>query len=156
MSRIVIRFKHPSDALYTFELDKTPQIGKEPKAVEPFTLAQAQVQGPPRTSGETLFAALEANKEVAEAFDFVLGQETLVPVYLEIAKGAESTDAFPWEYLFSNAQRFLALSKFWPIARSLYSANLQDSRARELTIISGRPQIRVLAVFGAGDDWEWE
>src|SRR5260221_13857306 len=156
MSRIVIRFERFSNAACTFRLDKTPEVGIVPTIVESFPLTQARVQGPPRTSGETLFAALENNKDVSEAFDFVFGQETLVPVYLEMAKGAESSDAFPWEYLFSNTQRFLALSEFWPIARSLYSANLQEVPVRELTVRAGRPQIGVVVVLGAGDDWEWE
>jgi len=156
MSRIVIRFERTSNSLCTFRLEKTPDIESAPTIAEPFPLTQALVQGPPRTSGETLFAALKNNQDVREAFDFVLKQETLVPVYLEMAKGAESADVFPWEYLFSNKQRFLALSQFWPIARSLYSASLQGIPFRELTITEGRPQIRVLAVFGAGDDWKWE
>jgi CHAT domain-containing protein len=156
MSRVAIRFERFSNTPSTFRLHQTPQVRSEPTIVEPFRLTQAQVQGPPRTSGETLFAALGNNKDVSEAFDFVFGQETLVPVYLEMAKGAESADAFPWEYLFSNTQRFLALSEFWPIARSLYSASLPNVTFRELTITAGRPQIRVLVVLGAGDDWEWE
>jgi hypothetical protein len=156
MSRVAIRFERFSNGPCTFRLHQTPQVGSEPTIFEPFPLTQAQVQGPPRTSGETLFASLENNDDVSKAFDFVLAQETLVPVYLEMAKGAESVDAFPWEYLFSNTQRFLALSKFWPIARSLYSASLPNVTFRELTIRAGQPQIRILAVFGAGDDWKWE
>jgi len=110
----------------------------------------------PRGAGERLFAALRNNQDVSGAFDFVLAQANLVPVYLEMAKGAESADAFPWEFLFSDTQRFLALSKFWPIARSLHSATLPKVTFRELTMVNGRPQIRVLVVLGAGNDWKWE
>jgi hypothetical protein len=156
MSRIAIRFERFSNAPCTFRLYQTPQLGVEPSVVQPFPLTQAQAQGAPRTAGETLFAALMNNQDVSEAFDFVLELENLIPVYLEMAHGAQSADAFPWEFLFSDTQRFLALSEFWPIARSLYSANLPKVTFRELTVVANRPQIRVLVVLGAGNDWEWE
>jgi hypothetical protein len=156
MSRIAIRFERFSTAPCTFRLYQTPQRGREPSVVQPFPLAEEQARGTPKFAGERLFAALRNNQDVSGAFDFVLAQANLVPVYLEMANGAESADAFPWEFLFSDAQKFLALSKFWPIARSLYSASLPNVTFRELTMVNGRPQIRVLVVLGAGKDWEWE
>jgi hypothetical protein len=156
MSRISVRFERFSNAPRMFRLYQTPQEGPEPSALQPFLLTPAEVAGTPRAAGEKLLAALKDNEDVSKALDFVLAQKNLIPVYLEMAKGAEIVDAFPWEFLFSDRQRFLALSQFWPIARSLYSATLPLVTFRELTILDGRPQIRVLVVLGAGDDWVWE
>lgn len=157
MNRIGIRFERPSNGPCMFRLYQTPRRdGREPMEVQSFSLTGAQIGEKPKEAGEALLTELRNNNDVSDAFDFALAQEDLVPVYLEMAKGAEIADAYPWEFLFSDHKRFLALSGFWPVARSFYSATYSNVTSRELTISSNLPQVRVLAVFGAGDDWVWE
>ncbi len=182
MSRTIVRFQQNKAGEPLFQLDSAPRTGisnaRVPRPLldfdptkPPFNqltaglpgLVSQLASGAPgvvRLVGEVLYALLTKHPAVASAFQYVQqvppNDAQCQPLYIDLRDiEIDLIESLPWEVLyFPIAQRFPALTPYWPVGRIADTSMGVDERQRDCS-----DAVRLLAVVAAADvpgDAEWD